>query len=62
MELWREKGAEEEREKVKVEREIQDVEQRKVVAEEEKRRFLSDNPFPSICQLDLQQSTLSQVS
>ena len=44
MELWREKGAEEEREKVKVEREIQDVEQRKVVAEEEKRRFLSDNP------------------
>ena len=38
MDLWREKGAEEEREKVKVESEIQDMQQRKLVAEEEKRR------------------------
>jgi len=40
MDLWREKGAEEEREKVKVESEIQDMQQRKLVAEEEKRRCL----------------------
>ena len=42
MDLWREKGAEEEREKVKVESEIQVMQQRKVVAEEEKRRYPFD--------------------
>ena len=44
MDLWREKGAEEEREKVKVESEIQVMQQRKVVAEEEKRRYSFDLP------------------
>ena len=44
MDLWREKGAEEEREKVKVEREIQDMQERKLVAEEEKRRYSFDLP------------------
>ena len=39
MDLWREKGAEEEREKVKVEGEIQEMQQKKMVAEEEKRRY-----------------------
>lgn len=40
VDLWREKGAEEEREKVKVEREIQEMQQKKMVTEEEKRRCL----------------------
>ena len=44
MDLWREKGAEEEREKVKVESEIQDMQHRKLVAEEEKRRYPFDLP------------------
>merc|ERR1711934_650393 len=35
VDLWREKGAEEEREKVKVEREIQEMQQKKMVTEEE---------------------------
>lgn len=44
MDLWREKGAEKEREKVKVESEIQVMQQKKVVAEEEKRRYSFDMP------------------
>jgi len=40
MDLWREKGVEKEREKVEVESEIQVMQQKKVVAEEEKRRCL----------------------
>ena len=41
MDLWREKGAEEEKEKVKVEGEIQEMQQKKMVTEEEKRRYFS---------------------
>jgi len=40
VDLWREKGAEEEREKVKMEGEIQEMQQKKMVTEEEKRRCL----------------------
>ena len=60
-ELWREKGAEEEREKVSVEKEIQEMQQRKVVAEEEKRRYLSRDPFPSTYQLNLQSTIYTGV-
>ena len=38
VDLWREKGAEEDREKVKVEGDFEEMQQRKRVAEEEKRR------------------------
>ena len=56
MDLWREKGAEEEREKVKVEGEIQEMQQKKMVTEEEKRRYFTFSLFSS------HMKKLSQVS
>ena len=47
MDLWREKGAEEEREKVKMEGEIQEMQQKKMVTEEEKRRYFTFSLFSS---------------
>ena len=48
MDLWREKGAEEEREKMKVEGDLQEMQQKKIVADEDKRRYFTFSLFSSI--------------
>merc|ERR1719211_780399 len=40
MDVWREKGSETEREKVRVEAEMEEMQQKKMLSEEEKRRCL----------------------
>jgi len=40
MDVWREKGSETEREKVRVEAEVEEMQQKKMLSEEEKRRCL----------------------
>ena len=38
MDVWREKGSEMEREKVRVEAEVEEMQQKKMLSEDEKRR------------------------
>ena len=53
MDVWRERGSETEREKVRVEAEVEEMQQKKMLSEEEKRRCLDHqiswpaSPLPS---------------